>query len=459
VNNDDLAWQYNCLDTVYTRECGEVETANLKAMGLIEQDAFQQKMFWPVLEAMKRGVRVDLKRRAQFAMELFNALEEREQWFKEVLGHTLNPRSPTQMAKLFYQDFQMPVIRKRGVMGRMGSITCDDDALRRMAYSEPLLRPILRRISEFRTIGVFLSTFVNAPLDIDNRMRTSYNICGTETYRLNSGENAFGSGTNLQNVPSGGEEDEDDILKAGLVLPNVREIFVPDQEHTMFDTDMSKADMRIVAWEGNITEMKAMLNEGRDPYVESAREYYKDPTIVKARPDGSIHPKYDQFKRFGHGTHYLGQPAGLARRIGLTVHEVDRAQRWYFGKFPGLKDWHNRMIESVKRKRYVENIFGNRRYYFDRIDDATFREAIAWVPQSTVALTINRMWLNLWERYPHIAVLLQVHDSLVGQFPTWRRVECLAQLKEAASITLPYEDPLIIPIGVKTSEVSWGQCR
>ena len=87
-----------------------------------------------------------------------------------------------------------------------------------------------------------------------------------------------------------------------------------------------------------------------------------------------------------------------------------------------------------------------------------FRQAVAWIPQSTVALYINRIWLNLWEQHRHIWVLMQVHDSLVGQFPTYRKVECLRQLAEASQVVIPYADPLVIPVGVKTSEVSWGDC-
>lgn len=753
---DDVHWQYNCLDCVYTRECGEVETANLAQMGMVEVDAFQQSMFWPVLEAMKRGIAVDAKVRQEFAMELMEEMDARMTWIQSVLGHPLNPRSPLQMAKLFYTDFGQPELRKRGKGGVPGGVTCDDDALRRIASREPLLRELIRKIAEYRSLGVFLSTFVMAPLDEDGRMRTSYNICGTETFRFSSSENAFGSGcfppgaevltkqgwialesvtegqviaaysaqnsevrwesakpfttefsgdllearseqyrtrvtpghrilatkagrtswqdyhagdlakfssgfmipiggelnggttrfsaerllvasladgsyegdrvrfsfkkerksqrlitlcaeygveltetftsregyrrfwfrkpadwpqekkwgiwvyqlalpaakimlaevrywdatdrgdsfwfftadkvqaelvqdlahitgkgatvrrveqspgsysdtvmyvvnvkpraeirvdkshwsrvhytgpvycvsvpstyflvrwqgfvsvtgnTNLQNVPKGGEDDD-----SGLVLPNVRKIFVPDPEHTLFDTDLSKADLRIVVWESDEQEMKAMLREGRDPYIEVAREFYRDSTITKTRADGSENPKYRLFKSFCHGTHYLGTPHGLSQRLGLTVHESTKTQNWYLGKFPKIREWQTRTIESIKRKRYVENAFGYRRYYFDRMEDSVFREAIAWIPQSTVALYINRIWKNIWDKYPHIWVMLQVHDSLVGQFPTYRKKECMAQIAEASNIVIPYADPLIIPTGVKTSERSWGDC-
>jgi DNA polymerase I len=447
-------WRYNCVDCVRTREIGESLAITIKNLGLEEVDKFQQAFFWPVLQAMQRGVAIDKKARADFALELQDEMASREQFFQNVLGHPLNPRSPLQMAKLFYDDLKQPPQYNRGKRGMPPSLTCDGDALAKIASREPILRPLIRAIEEYRSLGVFLSTFVLAPLDIDGRMRTSYNICGTETFRFSSSENAFGSGTNLQNIPKGGDDDD-----GGLRLPNVRKIFIPDPGFTMFDTDLSKADLRIVTWEADVPEMKAMLKEGRDPYVEIAREFYKDPTIKKTRDDGSENPKYRTFKSFAHGTHYLGTPHGLSSRLGLSVHQADTTQRWYFSRFPRIKVWQQEFCAELRRKRYVQNIFGYRRYYFDRVDDATCREAIAWLPQSTVALYINRIWMEVYKRFPHIWVLLQVHDSLVGQFPTFRKAECLRQLHEAGQIVLPYADPLIIPVGVKTSDKNWGECE
>jgi len=202
-----------------------------------------------------------------------------------------------------------------------------------------------------------------------------------------------------------------------------------------------------------------MLKEGRDPYVETAREFYKDPSIVKTRPDGSEHPKYRIFKSFAHGTHYLGTPQGLAQRLGLLTHEAERTQRWYLGKYKKIREWQEDFKAKLISKRFVENIFGNRCYFFDRPDDRMLRAAIAWLPASTVALYINRIWLRIYEEHPQTWVLLQVHDSLVGQFPAHRREECLTQIRDAAKIILPYEDPLIIPVGIKTSTKSWGDCK
>jgi DNA polymerase-1 len=447
-------WRYNCEDCVRTREVGEVSTANIAKLGLESVDAFQQKFFWPALQAMQRGVAIDKKLRGEMALELQEEMSSREEYFRSVLGHPLNPKSPKQMQELFYNDLKCRPNWSKPKPGLGRTLTLDDKALEKISHEEPILLPLIRAIQEYRSLGVFLSTFVLAPLDVDGRMRTSYNICGTETYRFSSSENAFGSGTNLQNIPKGGDDDD-----SGLRLPNVRRLFVPDPGFTIFDTDLSKADLRIVAWESDEHELKAMLKEGRDPYVETAREFHHDPSIKKLRSDGSEDPRYKTFKSFAHGSHYLGTPHGLSQRLGLTVAAAERTQKWYFGKYPAIRRWQEEFKAQVASRRYVENIFGYRRYYFDRPDDAMFREAIAWLPQSTVALYINRIWMSIYERFPHIWILLQVHDSLVGQFPTFRKEESLRQLAEASQITLPYADPLIIPVGIKTSEKSWGDCE
>lgn len=456
-------WDYNAKDCVNTREIGEVLASVIDKLGLQEVDAFQQKLFWPVLKAMNQGVRVDLGARKRLDAELEGEIKKRLDYFAFVLGHPINVDSSKQMIALFYTDLGQPVIMSKATKASPAHVTCNDDALIKIARREPLLRPLIQAMQEYRTLRVMLSTFVRMPLDYDNRMRCSYNIAGTESYRFNSKKNAFGTGGNLQNMSGDkGEEDEDDDLDseslAHLNLPNCRKMLVPDPSYTFFDTDLSKADLRIVVWESNCNEMKRMLAEGFDPYVEGAREYFKDPSIKKTLPNGSANPKYTQFKSLCHGTNYLGTPQGLAARLGLLTHEVERTQRWYFGRFPEIKQWQVDFCKRVTSQRKVSNKFGYVRQYFDRVDDRLLRKAIAWVPQSTVACLINRVWINVHENLPEVQVLLQTHDSLSGQYLTKDADRLEPLLLEQAKITIPYDDPLIIPIGLKKSLISWGDC-
>lgn len=441
---EEQLWIYNCEDCVRTFEIGEVHEKNLVTLNLSQVNEFQHTLFWLVLQTMIRGVRFDAAHRSEFALSLGDEIAAREQWFIDVLGHPLNPKSSAQMKKLFYEDLNLPLQRNR----KTGAPSLDDEALHRLATKEPLIQPIIRRISEYRSLGVFLSTFVNAPLDQDGRMRCSYNVAGTETFRFSSSENAFGSGTNLQNIPKGGSDGD------GLELPNIRKLFLPDPGMTIFDTDLASADLRVVVWESDETEMKRMLAEGLDPYTEVAKEFYKDKSINKKDP------RRQKFKSFCHGTNYLGTARGLAMRLGISVAESERTQNWYFHRFPRIKERQEYMKEQLRRHRYVQNAFGYRRYYFDRIDDDVFRQAAAWIPQSSVAVYINHIWARFVVNIPQIEVLLQVHDSIVGQFPTHLHDWVVKQMfDEASQVVLPYSDPLVIPLGAQFSTKNWGDVK
>ena len=458
---EDQLWSYNCVDCVRTDEVGIKELAAISQMGLEEVDRFQQAFFWPVLKAMQIGVRIDKKERNLFAMELQEEIEKREEFFSRILGHPLNPASPVQMTKLFYTDLGITPIMSRAKKGIPAHVTCDDEALVKIMKKEPITIPLIRAIQEYRSLGVFLSTFVMAPLDKDDRMRCSYNICGTETYRLNSSKNAFGSGTNLQNVPMGGEED-------GLTLPNVRKLFIPDEGFTFFDMDLDRADMQVVVWESGEVALKEALRKGVDMHILNAI------TLAgKELPDLDWlcegHAEYDRLrsiykrerqlaKSFIHGTNYGGGARTMAIAAGVTVAQAERFQRIYFGTYPGIKRWHERTEHQLRTRHYVQNAFGYRRYYFDRVD-GLLPEALAWIPQSTVGNVIDRAWLNIHNNLPEVKVLLQVHDSLAGEFPTHKKEWCLRRMKEESSIVIPYDDPLIIPTGINCSEKSWGHCK
>lgn len=480
---EEKLWYYNCKDCVYTDEVGIVEIGLAAKMGLSAVHDAQQRMLWPVLQAMIRGVRIDHDRRDQLIDEVENEVERREKFLLEVLGQPLNPKSPKQMQALFYEDLKQPVIFTRAKKGKPARPTLDDDALQTIARREPILKPIINAIADIRTLGVFLSHFLTKPLDLDGRMRCAYNIGGSEsgksapkTYRLSSSENAFGTGTNLQNIPSEKSKSIGKASARGAIAglgdpydyPNIRSMFIPDQGYTFFDGDLDRADLQVVVWEADDQMLKAALHLGVDihllnVYVLDAKEPPPLEELVETHPKywGYRNPrssKREFAKTFCHGVNYGGQPRTMAANTGRTVNEVERAQRIWLGAHPGIKSWHDRVKNQVIKHRFVENRFGYRWYIFDR-PDSIIPEAIAWGPQSTVSIVINRIWMNIYEKVPEAQILLQVHDSLAGQIPTSNAQVLVKKIQDVGRIQIPYDDPLVIPFSVKTSEKSWGDCH
>lgn len=193
---------HNCKDCVITWESSVALEGLLDHANLREQFDFQMTMAQHVFNTMLLGVRIDQRRRSDVAAELMIAISDREALINQVVGFPLNVGSPKQMKEFFYDELGFdPIIHRK-----TKKPTLDDDALTKLGKKNPILAPLVELIAEKRSLGVFLSTFCLMPLDSDGRMRTSYNVAGTETFRFNSGENAFGNGGNLQNIPKGEEE-------------------------------------------------------------------------------------------------------------------------------------------------------------------------------------------------------------------------------------------------------------
>lgn len=479
--SENNLWTYNCRDCVYTREVGEVLTTVIKDMGLEKVDEKQQAMFYPVLKAMLRGVRIREEVKGQMAMQIQEALSDREAFLFQLLGHGINPSSPKQMQTLFYEDFLFKPVYKRVIKnGRVRmSPTCDDEALQELAAREPLVKPICNAIADIRTLNKFLRDFIMMPPDVDGRMRCSFNIAGDAgeksapySYRLSSSKNPFGSGGNLQTIPSEKSKSSGKAAARGSMgfrLPNIRSMYGPDPGFTFFDMDLDRADLQVVVWEADDVMLKAALRMGADIHLLNTYGIdNKEPPPLEELVE--THPKYPDHrgprkhkrefaKTFCHATNYLGKAKTVAAHTGRGVHEIDQAQKRWFLAHPGILAWHQRVTEQVQKYRFVENKFGYRWYIFDRIDEQLLPAAVAWIPQSTVGTVINRAWLAFYEQLPEVQVLLQVHDSLAGQFPTHRRDFLLPKMRECSRIVVPYEDPLIIPTGIKTSTVSWGDCE
>lgn len=202
-------WNYNGEDCCRTYECDTALQQIVDSLGLREQHDFQQSMFYPVLRTMIRGVRYDTDRQQILIKELTAAKIETQAFLDNVIGRKVNFGSPKQIAELFYQDLaQREIINKK-----TNKVTTNEEALVKLAERQILLKPIIDKILELRSIQLYLSTFLGEGkgqyhtglLDIDNRIRCSFNIAGTKTFRFSSDHNAFGTGLNFQNLSKGDE--------------------------------------------------------------------------------------------------------------------------------------------------------------------------------------------------------------------------------------------------------------
>lgn len=449
----DRLFRYNCEDAARTWEVAAVQHDRLKDRSLLPQMAERQRYDAHVFEMSLRGVMRDPERTATTCARIEERMHELNLRLNDIAGHPINPRSSKQCADYFFRELGLPPVLVKRAKGE-SSVSTGDEALQKVLDRYPEHAETAKAILAYRSLGSLQSNFLAAKTEPDGRLHGGFTSCGTETYRLTCGLNAFGRGANLLNVT---------FDTAGI---NLRWCIVPDPGHLYFDCDLERADLQVVVWEANDENLKTALRDNVDIHLINAIQLYD----IRGIPYDECRESHSRYlehiervgalrglgKRFVHLTNYGGKARTAAIACGITVHEADLAQRRWFGLHPGIKAWHRRTEANLKATRSVMNRFGYRRTYFDRVE-GLLTEALAWVPQSTVALTIAEVHRR-FDAILGVEVQIQCYDSLAGQLSLADLRGTLAAMHEASRVVVPYADPLIIPLGLKIGP-SWGECK
>lgn len=440
----DRLFRYNCRDVCATWEAAQNQRKMVARVGLVEQVAERTQYNHAVYDMMDRGVIRDPARTLALDEEIEDALQERKIIICDAAGAPINPTSPVQVSKLLYDQWGC---RKPARRGKAAGGTGDEE-LRQVAAWHPERAAVCTAILEHRSLASMRANFLRAKLDPDGRLRSSFMATGTETFRLTSSKNNFGRGTNLLNLSGSG------TTHSGNKVPNFRCAIVPPSGYTVFDCDLARADLQIVVWEADDADLKEKMRADVDLHYENAKDVFgtREPTPVQR----------EKGKKFVHLTNYGGKARTCAIGVGLTVHEADMAQRRWFGAHPGIEKWHKRVDAELVRTRTIVNPFGYKMTFFDRVE-GLLPEALAWIPQSTVAIVASKVHMAIdrfaFEKGLSAEVWLQMYDSVMGVYKMSEEATILPLLHEATKVVVPYADPLIIPMGLNRSDVSWGDCK
>lgn len=209
--------RYNAEDCVRTFECGTAIRTLVSQFGLDDQWQWMKRKRDLALRMMTRGVAINEKLRDRLGYELLEKYNELandllriipQEWAGEP-GKSAKTKEPVlwfsshkQLKWVFGEFLGLPIPTSR----KSGTETLGKEALNELRERYPIWRPLFDLLSDIRSVGVFITHFIRAPLDPDRRMRCSFNPAGTETFRWSSSKNAFGRGANLQNLSSGDED-------------------------------------------------------------------------------------------------------------------------------------------------------------------------------------------------------------------------------------------------------------
>jgi len=443
LSADEAAHIYNGLDCCVTAEIYNELSEQIKTEPENVQETYKVAMakLAPILEMSMRGTLIDEFARQESIRSLEKDLAGLDSKFQrimtEVFGSRLNWNSPKQLQTLFYNLLGLKPVKKRNQNGVFAPTT-NREALEFMAGRYLYAKPLANMILALRDISKQLS-FLKTEIDPDQRIRTSYNTTGTNTGRLSSRMSDFGTGTNLQNVNR-----------------KLRYPFVADPGMYLVNVDLEQADGR------NVGAICHDLFYDRGPefassYLDACEsgdlhttvckmtwpELYwpEDEDEWKSFCDSIIAHGQDSYrqlaKKLGHGTNYYGTPRTMAKHAHVPTKIIEEFQQRYFKQFSCIPEWHKSVISDIKNTGTITTLFGRRRMFFGRGNDAsTHRKAIAYAPQSMTGEQIDRGLLQVWRKYPQVQLLNQVHDSILFQIPYSEAKELIPAVLETMKVTL-----------------------
>jgi DNA polymerase-1 len=140
----------------------------------------------------------------------------------------------------------------------------------------------------------------------------------------------------------------------------------------------------------------------------------------------------------------------MSRETKIPQHLIESFQPKYLSAFPAFKEWWRYVEAQLRSVHQLTTILGRQRYFFGNARDPDIiRAAVAYEPQSVTADTIDRGILKLWKSNLPIQILLQVHDSVLFQFPeemedeivpkALKMIEQDVQLKGGRTFRIPAE--------------------
>ncbi|HEU4664777.1 MAG TPA: DNA polymerase I [Dokdonella sp.] len=386
----------------------------------------------PVLARMEqRGVLVDTAALKRQSHELARRMHEINERAHAIAGRSFSLDSPKQLQAMLFDELKLPALMKTP----SGQPSTNEEALEAIADQHELPRLIL----DYRGLAKLRSTYTEKLADNVNprtgRVHTSYNQATAATGRLSSVE------PNLQNIPIRTEEGR-----------RIRQAFVAPQGWKVVAADYSQIELRIMAHLSGDPGLLAAFHGNQDVHRATAAEVFGLPLEqVDANQRRAA-------KAINFGLMYGMSAFGLARQLGVGRGEAQDYMARYFSRYPGVRDFMERVREQAHRDGYVETVFG-RRLYLDYIHSRNAaqragaeRAAINAPMQGTAADIIKRAMIavDAWllERGDAAHMLMQVHDELVFEVREDAVDAVVAGVRERMAGAAELDVPLVVDIGV-----------
>ena len=389
------------------------------------------------------GIRVDPARLTRLSSEFGLKMVELEAEAEKLAGRPFGISSPKQIGELLFGEMNLPGGKKTA----SGQWETGAATLEILAETHALPRAILdwRQLSKLK--GTYTDALSAAADPKTDRVHTSYQLAAASTGRLAS------SDPNLQNIPIRTETGR-----------QIRQAFIAAPGNVLISADYSQIELRLLAHIGDIPELKAAFKAGLDIHAATASEMFGVPV------EGMPAETRRRAKAINFGIVYGISAFGLAAQLGIDQGEAGAYIKTYFERFPGIRDYMDRIKAEVKQAGYVSTLFG-RRIHIPAIhsksgaerqfgERAAINAPIQGAAADIIRRAMMRMPAALQAAGLETRMLLQVHDELVFEAPAAEAEAAIPVIKRIMEKAAEPAVALTVPLDVEAkAALNWDEAH
>ena len=389
-------------------------------------------------EMQWEGMYIDEKELIKYGNNLKEHIEELRIDIYKLAGEEFNINSTKQLGSILFEKLGLKPSKKT-----KSGYSTDVDALEKLKGEHPIIEKIL----EYRQLVKLNSTYVEGMIPFINiktgRIHTFFHQTVTTTGRLSSTE------PNLQNIPTRTE-----------LGKKLRKVFKPAKGKVFLDADYSQVELRVLAHMANDEIMVDAFNTNADIHTISASQVFKVPVEEVSKQLRS------RAKAVNFGIVYGISEFGLAEQIDIKRNEAKQYIEQYLETYHGIRDFMSEIVESAKRKGYVETLFGRRRYIQELSSNnymvrkfgerAAMNTPIQGTAADIMKIAMIKVYNELKNRNLKSKIVLQIHDELIIETVIEEKEEVSKLLKECMESAVK----LSVPLTVEVEEGnSWYQAK
>lgn len=400
ISNPKLEDIMNFSNKKTFKEAREYIFVKLKDQNLQNVFLEIEKPIMPIIKKMEQyGILIDKKYFEDLSKEYHKELDRLTKKIYEMAGGEFNINSPKQMSEVLFVKMGIKSGKKQKANG---SFSTKFEILDELADENPIIKEIL----SYRELQKLVSTYIDVIPQMageDSRLHAKFIQAGSSTGRFSSQD------PNLQNLPIKSDHGK-----------RIRGAFIAPKGHKLAAFDYSQIELRVAAILSGDEKMIQIFRDREDIHAGVASTVFKVP-IDKVDREMRRKAKIINF-----GIIYGMGVTALRKNLGGTREEAQKFYNEYFEQFIGVKNYLERVKKFAEEHKYVETLFGRKRWFpninsrIPFLKNMAERTATNAPIQGTATADIIKLAIRFADEdltkaglSDKVHLVMQIHDELV----------------------------------------------